>query len=134
MDADRFDRLSRRIGQRADRRSMFRAALGGSLAVLGIGTSVRNAAAITGEHGAECFTNADCETGLTCEGASRGLLGGLVAEGPYGPPIAATLFGPSPGRCRYRQGCATSGQFCERNSDCCNGLNLVCRGRECQRR
>ena len=134
MDARRFDRLSRHVGQQTDRRRMIKAAAGGALGLLSLGTLRREAAAATGTEGDECVTNADCRTGLVCQGGSTGLLGGVVAEGPYGPPVASTLFGPSPGRCRYRQGCATSGQFCESDSDCCSGSNLVCRGRECQRR
>ncbi|MCC7022097.1 MAG: hypothetical protein IT338_04680 [Thermomicrobiales bacterium] len=134
MDPQRFDQLTRRIGRQASRRALVKTSAGGALALLGLGLARRGAGAVRGQEGDSCTTSGDCQTGLVCQGASRGLLGGLVAEGPYGPPGAATLFGPTSGTCRYRDHCAKSGQYCERNSDCCNGLNLVCQGHECQRR
>jgi hypothetical protein len=135
MDPQRFDRFTREIGSRTDRRSALRTVAAGALATLGLGAVARQTRAGSGKDGASCTTSSDCETGLVCEGASNGLLNGLIANGPYGPPAAATLFGPSEGTCRYRSdNCGKSGQFCNRNSDCCNGLNLECRGHECQRR
>lgn len=135
MDPNRFDRLSRRIGRQTDRRQLAKITAGGTLAVLGLGAVQHQARAVRGQEGDPCTTNGDCQTGLVCQGASRGLLGGLVAAGPYGPPSVASLLGSTSGTCRYRDGsCAKSGQYCERTSDCCNGLNLVCQGHECQRR
>lgn len=135
MDPQRFDRFTREIGSRTDRRRVFRTVAAGALATLGLGTVGRRSRAASGKDGDSCSTSADCETGLICEGSSSGLLGGLIADGPYGPPAAATLFGASDGTCRYRSdNCAKSGQYCDRNSDCCNGLNLECHGHECKRR
>lgn len=135
MDPQRFDRFTREIGNRTDRRRAFKSVIGGALAISGIGAATRRTHAASGKDGDSCSTSSDCETGLICEGASAGLLGGLIANGPYGPPYASTLFGPSEGTCRYRSdNCGKSGQYCSRNSDCCNGLNLECRGHECQRR
>jgi hypothetical protein len=134
MDPHRFDRLSRQIGRQADRRTIFRTAAGGALALLGVGAAQQRAAA-NGREGSSCFANDDCETGLICEGAGLSFLGQLIAAG-YGPPSAAPLVGARAGTCRYRSGdnCARSGQFCRSDNDCCNGLNLVCRGSECERR
>ena len=135
MDPQRFDRLAREFGNPTDRRRALRSVAGGALATLGIGLAARQARAASGQDGNPCTTSSDCETGLVCEGASSGLLGGLVGNGTYGPPFASTIFGPSSGTCRYRSdNCGKSGQYCDRNSDCCNGLNLECRGHECQRR
>ena len=134
MDHRRFDRLTRQVGQQTDRRSMIRTAIGGTLAVLGLGLAGRGAGAQSGREGGNCFTDADCETGLVCEGVGTSFIGSLIAEG-YGPPTAGTLFGPQPGACRFRSGdnCAHSGQFCRNDGDCCNGLNLVCRNDTCKR-
>jgi hypothetical protein len=135
MDPQRFDQLARQVGRNADRRHVVKAAASGALALIGLGAVRTRTSAASGKDGDPCSTSADCETGLICEGASSGLLGGLIAEGPYGPPAASSIFGPSDGKCRYRSdNCAKSGQYCNRNSDCCNGLNLICRGHECKRR
>lgn len=130
MDAERFDRLTRQ----AARRPLLQAALGGAVALLGFGAARGGANAQSEREGSNCFTDADCGTGLLCEGVRPSLIGGLIGEG-YGPPSAASLFGPLPGACRYRSGdnCARSGQFCRNDSDCCNGLNLICRNDKCQR-
>ena len=136
MDPQRFDRFTRDIGARKDRRQVFKTVAAGALATFGLGAIAHQSRAASGRDGDSCSSSADCETGLICEGASSGLLGGIVADGNYGPPIASSLFGPSDGTCRYRGGdnCAKSDQFCNRNSDCCNGLNLVCHNKKCQRR
>jgi hypothetical protein len=135
MDPQRFDRLARAIGSRTDRRHAFKSVAGGALATMGVGLAARQTRAASGKDGDPCETSSDCETGLTCDGANNGLLGGLIASGQYGPPFAADLFGGSGGTCRYRSdNCAKSGQYCDRNSDCCNGLNLECHGHECKRR
>ena len=134
MDPQRFDQMTRQVGTQTDRRHIVKSVASGALALLGLGIVQSRTRAASGKDGDTCSTNADCETGLICQGASRGLLGGIVAEGPYGPPYAADLLGPSDGTCRYRDGnCAKSGQYCSKNSDCCNGSNLVCRGHKCKR-
>ena len=134
MDDNRFDDLTRRVGRQTDRRVMFKTTAGGALALLGLGAARRGVGAQSGREGGNCFTNADCEIGLVCEGGGLSFIGQLIGEG-YGPPSAETFFGPIPGTCRYRSGdnCAHSGQFCRNDVDCCNSLNLVCRNAKCQR-
>ncbi len=135
MDDCRFDRLTRQVARQTDRRAMFKTAAGGALALFGLGAAGRAAGAQSGFEGSRCFTDADCGTGLVCEGVSPSLIGQLIGEG-YGPPAAEAFFGPNPGTCRYRSGdnCAHSGQACGNDDDCCNGLNLVCHNDKCQRR
>ena len=135
MDNRRFDRLTRHVARQTDRRAIFKTAAGGALALLGLGAAGRGAEAQSGREGGNCFTDADCETGLICQGVRPSFIGSLIAAG-YGPPTAGTLFGPNPGTCRYRSGdnCAHSGQFCRNDDDCCNGLNLECHNDKCQRR
>src|SRR5215217_2017711 len=135
MDDSRFDRLTRQVAQQTDRRTMVKTAIGGTLALLALGTIGRKVEAESGREGGNCFTDADCETGLVCEGVTTSFIGGLIAEG-FGPPDAGALFGPRPGTCRYRSGdnCTHSGQFCQNDSDCCNGLNLTCHNNKCERR
>ena len=136
MDNQRFDRLSRHVGQQTSRRGALKAAAGGTLALLGLGAISRRAAAASGFNGDACDTSADCGQGLECRGASTGLLGGLLAGAPYGPPgiTDAPPFAPSSGVCRYRDGCANEGQSCQRNDDCFNGENLFCGNNHCRRR
>ena len=136
MDNRRFDRLSRHVGAQTSRRGAFKAAAGGTLALLGLGAVSRKAAAVTGFNGDACDSSADCRDGLECRGASSGLLGGLLAGAPYGPPGVTDFppFAPSSGVCRYRNGCANEGQVCQRNDDCCNGEDLECDGNRCRRR
>jgi hypothetical protein len=135
MDPQRFDRFTREIGNQTDRRRVFKSVAAGALAAFGVGVLARQTRAASGKDGDSCTTSSDCETGLVCEGASSGLLGGLIAEGNYGPPGTSTLFGPSDGTCRYRSdNCAKSGQYCNGNGDCCNGLNLECHNHKCRRR
>jgi hypothetical protein len=135
MDDSRFDRLTRQVAKQTDRRSMFKTAAGGALALLGLGAAGRGAGAQSGFEGGRCFTTADCGDGLVCEGVTPSFISVLIGEG-YGPPSAAGLFGPNPGTCRFRSGdnCAHSGQECRNDDDCCNGLNLECRNDTCQRR
>lgn len=133
MDDNRFDLLTREVGLQTGRRTLVKTALGGALTLVGFGAAGRRAGAKSEREGSNCFTNADCGTGLICEGVRPSLIGGLVSEG-YGPPTAGALFGPNPGTCRYRSdNCGRSGQFCRSDGDCCNGLNLTCRNDKCQR-
>jgi len=136
MDANRFDNLTRNVARRTDRRGIFRTVAGGALALVGVSALRRGASADTGFEGDVCSTGADCKTGLICEGSSSGLLGGALAGTPYGPPgVSIPLIEGKTGRCRYRQPdtCAKVEQACERNDDCCNGLNLTCRNKKCKR-
>lgn len=124
MDADRFDRLTRHVAGQASRRNIIKAVGGVTVAFLGV-AGLRREAAADGFDGDTCITNTDCGDGLTCENASRGALGGLIAEGPWGPPIAGALpfFAGSSGRCRYRNSCGGSGDTCRNAGDCCGGFN-----------
>jgi hypothetical protein len=135
MDDSRFDRLTKQVAQQSDRRTIVKTAMGGTLALLGLGLAGRSAGAQNGFEGGRCFTDADCETGLVCEGVTPSFIGQLIGEG-FGPPSAGALFGPNPGTCRFRSGdnCAHSGQACRNDDDCCNGLNLECHNDKCQRR
>lgn len=136
MDNQRFDRLSRHVGAQTSRRGALKAAAGGTLALLGLGAVSRTAAAITGFEGDVCASSVECREGLLCQGASSGLLGGLLAGGPYGPPGITDFppFAPSSGVCRYRDGgCGNEGQACRRNDDCCND-DLECNNNRCRRR
>lgn len=125
MDAERFDRLTRQVARQTDRRNLVKAVAGGTAALLGVVGLDRKVAAADGYDGDECFTNADCRDGLSCQNASRGVLGGAVAEGPWGPPITQALpvFAGSSGRCRYQNGCGGDGDACSSNSDCCGGFS-----------
>lgn len=132
MDADRFDRLSRRVARQADRRSMFKVAAGGALALVGLKATRREAAADTGFEGDECFSGEDCREGLVCQGSSPGLLGGSLAGIPYGPGVSIPLTQGSTGRCRYHnEGCGRERQVCQRNDDCCSGFS--CPNNRCRR-
>jgi hypothetical protein len=135
VDHNRLDRLTRQVARQTDRRAMFKTAAAGALALLGLGAAGRGAGAQSGLEGSRCFTTADCEDGLVCEGVSPSFIGQLIGEG-YGPPSAGAFFGPNPGACRYRSGdgCAHVGQACGNENDCCKDLNLVCHNDHCQRR
>lgn len=136
MDTTRFDRLTRQVAGQSDRRSMVKAALAGTLAMVGAGALGRRASANDGFEGAVCSSSADCKTGLVCEGSSTGILGGALAGVPYGPPgVDLPLISGSTGHCRYRSGdsCAKVNQACNRTSDCCNGLGLSCHNKKCKR-
>lgn len=135
MDANRIDRLTRDVATGKNRRGLLKSAAGGALALFGVSALRRGAAADTGFDGDVCYTSDDCKTGLVCEGSSRGLLGGSLAGAPYGPGVSIPLIDGSSGRCRYHAGdnCAKVDQSCERNSDCCGDLNLVCNNKKCKR-
>jgi hypothetical protein len=79
-------------------------------------------------------THADCRSGLTCVGGSRGLLGGTLAGTPYGPPgITLPVLTGREGRCRYQNACGgQQGDACRRADDCCNDDNLTCHSNHCR--
>lgn len=136
MDADRFDRFARHVATRANRRGLLKWSAGGALALITANALRGQAAADSGFEGDVCDTSADCKTGLICEGSSTGLLGGTLAGAEYGPPgVSIPLIDGKSGRCRYRGGdnCAKVDQACDRDSDCCGDLNLVCRNKKCKR-
>lgn len=135
MDAQRFDRLSRQVARQTDRRSMFKAVAVGVLAIAGVGALGREAEAASGFNGDTCDLNSDCGDGLYCNGSSRGLLGGTLADFPVGPPgVSFPILTGRSGRCRYRNGCGGEGDLCNNNSDCCNGDNLYCPNNRCRKR
>ena len=127
MDANRFDQLSRQVGRQSDRRRMLKSIAGSALALVGVGAVQRHAGAQSGWEGSNCFSDADCEGNLVCEGVGLSPLGELIASG-YGPPFAADIFGQRPGSCRYpgENNCGRIGEPCQDDGDCCNGLNLFC--------
>ena len=134
MDDKRFDYLTRQVGQQANRRRMVKTALGGTLALLGLGglqqqTQARNNRRNrTGYEDDLCATSDDCLQGLRCEGAREGIAPGFPT------PIEIPIITGKPGRCRYKKSCGGErGDACKRNGDCCNGDNLTCDDNRCKR-
>jgi hypothetical protein len=116
VDANRFDNLTRNIGEQKTRRNMLKAAAGSTLAVLGLGAAGRVAlgqdisSASTGFQGDACIDSGDCRRGLRCD---------------------TTLSNP---RCVYRRNCGgKKGDACKTDGQCCNGRNLTCDNRKCKR-
>ena len=138
MDDTRFDRLTRQVGQQSDRRTMVRAALAGSLALLGLGVRDQASEArrrrnrrahLVGYEDDPCETDDECLTGLTCEGGRTGIAPGFPT------PIPLPIITGKPGRCRYRRSCGgRRGDACKNNGDCCSGQNLICRRNRCRNR
>jgi hypothetical protein len=139
MEDVRFDRLTRRVGQLSDRRTMVRTALAGSLALLGLGLGDQDGAArrrrthnranLVGYEDDQCETDDDCLTGLVCEGARTGIAPGFPT------PIVLPIITGKPDRCRYRRSCGgRRGDACKNNGDCCSGQNLRCTRNRCKRR
>ena len=136
MDDSRFDRLTRRVAQQADRRTVAKTALGGALALLGIGglaeqsearNNRNNRSNRTGFEDDPCASNADCLEGLQCRGAGAGLAAG------YRTRIDLPLITGKEGTCRYRQACGgEQGDACKGNGDCCD--DLTCDNNRCRRR
>jgi hypothetical protein len=146
VDDKRFDYLTRQVGQQADRRTMVKTALAGTLALLGLGglsqqSEARNnrnnnnnnnkknrRANQTGYEDDPCATSDDCLKGLRCMGAQQGIDPGFPT------PIEIPPITGRPGRCRYRQNCGGErGDACKRNGDCCKGDNLTCDNNRCKR-
>jgi hypothetical protein len=114
VDANRFDRLSRVVGEQTNRRNMLKAAAGGTLAVVGVGALRRSAlgqdviAESRGYKGDDCFDNSDCRRGLTCSGKNS--------------------------TCQYKNNCGgKKNHACQGTGQCCRGKNLVCENKRCKR-
>jgi hypothetical protein len=136
MDDKRFDYLTRQVGQQADRRTMVKTAVGGTLALLGLAgfagqsEGKNNNSRRTGFKDDPCATNDECLQGLTCEGARTGIAPGFPT------PIDLPVITGKPGRCRYKKSCGGErGDVCRRNDDCCNdnGQKLTCDNNRCKR-
>jgi len=123
------------VGQQANRRTMLKTAMGGTLALLGLGglsgqSEARNRRNNNrprrGFEDDECTTSDDCRSGLRCQGARTGIAPGFPT------PIAIPVITGQSGTCRYRQGCGgDQGDACRRNGDCCN--DLTCDNNRCRR-
>ncbi|MCC2630061.1 MAG: Dickkopf N-terminal cysteine-rich region [Thermomicrobiales bacterium] len=116
MDNNRFDNLTRYIGEQKTRRNMIKAAAGSTLAVLGMGAARRVALGqdvsieSTGYQNDACVDSGDCRRGLRCD---------------------TTLNNP---KCVYRRNCGgKKGDACKTDGQCCNGRNLTCDNRKCKR-
>ena len=115
MDANRFDRLSRTVGEQTTRRTMFKAAAASTLAVVGMGALGRAVAGQdvsieAGFEGDSCDVNKDCGRGLSCN---------------------TNLTNP---RCEYPRSCGgKKGDACKNDNECCSNRNLGCQNRKCKR-
>ena len=124
MDANRFDNLTRNVGEQKSRRTMIKAAAGSTLAVLGIGAVGRVAlgqdvsAEARGFRRDDCSRNANiCRQGLQCDPNT------LTCE--YIPTNSRRCGGKFRGK---------KGDDCENQSDCCRRKNLFCNENEKCRR
>jgi hypothetical protein len=137
LEGKQFDALTRHLGRQTARRTMIRSAVGGTLALLGIGIvdqasearnrGNNNRGRRTGFENDECATNDDCLEGLRCQGAKAGIAPGFPT------PIAIPVISGKLGQCRYKQGCGgKKNDACKSNNDCCSGDNLTCDNRRCK--
>lgn len=117
MDGNRFDALSRVVGQQSNRRGMAKAAAGRALALLGAGALGRAAlgqevaAESNGFDGDQCKKNNDCRKGLFCNKSNN----------------------RNKGRCDYKKACGgKKNDACKNSGDCCN--KFKCRNRKCKKR
>jgi hypothetical protein len=112
VDTNRFDNISRMIGEQTDRRGMLKTAAGGALGVLGLSAVTRVAlgqdvAAEGGFKGQNCNKDANCKKGLICN--------------------------QTRGKCEYEKKCGgKNGDACKKNNDCCGGFQ--CKGKKCRRK
>lgn len=113
MDGDRFDSLSRSVGEETSRRGMLKAAAGGALGLLGLGAVSDGVWAGKGFDGNKCKKNKNCGKGLECRGAKKKKNGK-----------------DKKGKCRYTDGCGDKGDLCKNNSDCCGSRK--CRNNSCR--
>ena len=119
MDANRFDNMTRSIGEQRTRRDMLKTAAAGTLAVAGLGALGRVALGqdvsieAKGFKGDKCDNNSDCKKGLKCDNDND----------PN-----------NEGKCEYKSNCGgKKNQACKKTKDCCNGKNLRCKNRKCKR-
>ena len=111
MDTNRFDNISRQVGEQTDRRGMLKTAAGGTLALLGMGALSRVALgqdveAEGGYKGQKCNKNKNCKKGLQCG---------------------------NNGKCEYKKNCGgQKGDACKKTSDCCGGFR--CKNKKCKRK
>ena len=116
MDGKTFDRVARIVGDQTSRRTMFKAAAGSTLAVIGMSAVGRVAlgqdvsTSATGFKGDSCDDSGDCRRGLICD------------QRLNQPPM------PVSGAAEERKGDA-----CKNDGHCCNNRNLVCENRKCRR-
>jgi len=111
VDANRFDALTRTIGEQTTRRTMLKTAAGSALAALGMGALGRVALGqdvaveSNGFKGDKCKKNKDCKKGLQCKNK----------------------------KCKYKHGCGgKKGDACKNNGDCCGGFK--CKGKKCKKK
>jgi hypothetical protein len=107
MDADRFDDLTRDVGEQTDRRGMFKAAVGGALGLLGLGALQETVLAGKGFKNDRCKKNSDCKKGLRCN--------------------------KNKDKCKYEKNCGgKKNDACQKNKDCCSGFK--CKGKKCKKK
>jgi len=112
VDTNRFDNISRMIGEQTDRRGMLKTAAGGALGVLGLGAVTRVALgpdveAEKGFKGQPCKRNSTCKRGLFCN---------------------------VDGRCEYKASCGgKKNDACKNNRDCCGGFQCDKKKKKCRR-
>ena len=110
MEQGRFDRLARRLSDRGTRRGVVAGALGGLLAVVGAGSAVEEAAALTclrpGRGGCKGPKNRKCCAGSVCRGGSKTQVGRCVCPGrtqrPCGGRCVRIDASPNCGGCGRR--------------------------------
>jgi hypothetical protein len=115
MDANRFDRIARTLGEQRDRRGVVKVAAGGALGLLGAGALGRTVlgqdleAESRGYKGDDCDVNRDCRKGLICDTDNF--------------------------TCQYRKNCGGGkGHACQGTPQCCRNRGLTCVRKKCRRR
>jgi hypothetical protein len=117
VDDNRFDSLTRKVGEQTDRRSMLKAATAGALGLMGLGVLGREALAqdvsieSKGYDGDKCQKNKDCKKGLRCDKNNN----------------------KKNGRCEYKNNCGgKKGDACKNNGDSCGGFK--CKNKKCKKK
>ena len=106
MDTDRFDDMTRDVGEQTHRRGMLKAAVGGALGLLGLGALGDVVLARKGFRNDKCKKSKDCKKGLRCNHNNR---------------------------CKYKKNCGgKKNDACKKNKDCCGGFK--CRGQKCKKK
>ncbi len=142
MDPNRFDRLTRSLGQATSRRTVLRALGAAALGALGLPGGRIAADAPTGEGPSECVqwcqANFDGASAERC--TSMAAHGGgpcYGCEGPRGQPCPDDEFCMPDGTCKHLLECRSppccgaAGEPCADSSDCCDGVsceNGACAG------